>query len=93
MFMQMVSVTAAALHGELLCMGAMGWGASWTPLGTRCYPIYSNRAGSRQQVLGAQKGPRAARRCLLGFGGFLNRCLHGASVPTQMVRKWSGSCY
>lgn len=79
MFTQMVSVTAAALRAELRTC-AMGWGASRTPLGTRCYPIYSNRAGSRQQVVGAQKGPRPARRCPLGFGGFLNRCLNGASV-------------
>ena len=92
MFMQMVSLTAAALHAEL-CACAMGSGASWTPLGTRCYPIYGKRAGSQQQALGAQRGPSPARRCLLGFQGFLNRCLNGASVPTQIVRKWSGSCH
>jgi len=93
--MPMVSLTAAALDAELRGR-AMSSGARWTPLGTRCYPATApcnNRAGSQQQALGAQRGPRPSRRCLLGFGGFLNRCLRGALVPGHVVRKRSGSCH
>lgn len=71
-----------------LCM-CCGLGYLLDPSGTRGCPM---QATEPDHSSSCPQRSQASQECLLGFGCFLNKCLNYATVSTQTIRKWFGSC-